>query len=598
MKICPNCQEKSSGTFCAKCGCKMMGVMQRKTKILIIAIAASVISVSISVALLMTLVVTPSRNYDNAVQLFIDGRYTDAFAALDALPTGYKDVAELHPYYGAYAAFERGEYETAALAFGTCGSYMNAAAMVLECYYLYAHILMSGNEFDEASRVLSLLEGYKDSPDMMLEAQYRQAVSLMQTDSAAAKAIFLTLGDYIDSDDMLKDCDYYAAVKFLDAGQYLAAVNVFTMLGDHRDSEDMVFEAWYRNGIDLLASEDFSGALERFETIGEYRNSMEMMLETRYLWGLSLLDSGKYADAYTQFSRAGEYKDSATMILEVRYRYGMELFNDGDYVEAAIRFHAVSDYKNAAAMLSESRYLEAMRLFNDEDYSAARRLFILLEDYKDSAEMAVTARANDKAADYMELYDILQEAVDRHGYGRSSLNRNGSTIYHGILHAELIDFDNDGFPELLYIYGDGTLTDGAICEIYGYSGGRILYGSHGIHYMAGASIGTNRSGISYFIHWENQSVSLDEMYYTISNGRYSQVLTRSNGFDMDISINTGEETWKYSVNGSQVDRQTFTNAQEVQLGITRTRALEYSAEGSADRVNAALAAIEALAAAQ
>ncbi len=67
-------------------------------------------------------------------------------------------------------------------------------------------------------------------------ADYKKAVELYDSgDYEAAKALFLELGDYEDSAEMVIDCDYQQALKFMEDGEYKNARNLFVALGDHED---------------------------------------------------------------------------------------------------------------------------------------------------------------------------------------------------------------------------------------------------------------------------------------------------------------------------------------------------------------------------
>ena len=61
------------------------------------------------------------------------------------------------------------------------------------------------------------------------------------------------------------------------------------------------------------------------------------------------------------------------------------------------------------------------------------------------------------AAAYEAYYDELSAVADNNGIGFDIVEREYyPSSFLGLAYAELIDFDNDGLPELLYFVGDGA----------------------------------------------------------------------------------------------------------------------------------------------
>ena len=151
------------------------------------------------------------------------------------------------------------------------------------------------------------------------------------------------------------------------------------------------------------------------------------------------------------------------------------------------------------------------------------------------------------AAAYKAYYEVLKEAVDEYGIGwHESTNGPGR----GLVYAGLIDFDNDGLPELMYKYLNNQVVD-FYC-IYGYSGGAELLTSGVVGGDAGwyssFEIVTDRSGVSYLHENESYSSDFDEYedgednsyeedtYYTVKGGEWVEV--SGVGIDIVSSIDT------------------------------------------------------------
>ena len=72
---------------------------------------------------------------------------------------------------------------------------------------------------------------------------YDQATSMMQAGNyEPAKLIFETISDYSDVADMIKECDYQAALALEKNGSYVDAMVAFTLLGDYKDSSDHLLQ--------------------------------------------------------------------------------------------------------------------------------------------------------------------------------------------------------------------------------------------------------------------------------------------------------------------------------------------------------------------
>lgn len=84
---------------------------------------------------------------------------------------------------------------------------------------------------------------------------------------------FSALGDYEDSQNMVKACNYEAAKVLFNDGSYEEAKQAFSELGDYEDSAQFVNECDYNIASALFDSGDYEGAIAIFETISDFSNS-------------------------------------------------------------------------------------------------------------------------------------------------------------------------------------------------------------------------------------------------------------------------------------------------------------------------------------
>jgi len=328
---------------------------------LLLPLSLSGAAVIIAVLLIFNFIIKPNNIYNEAQRHFANGMYTTAFESLQQLSMNYKDVNELYPYFLAFVDYDNEEYEAAAAKFDKLGRYKDSARMKDECIEIHTRIVNEG--------------------------LYAQAMDLMERDGAAAKEIFISLGDFGDSADKLIDCDYYAAVNLLDKKEYAEAYNAFKALDGYRDSETMLSECTYRKAIDLFNEGEFDEALQRFSAMPEYKDSAEKSKEINYIKGMDLFDAKDYGAAYTCFINAGDYEDADVMQKECRYQRGKELLSKGSYTDAAERFSALGDYKDSKDLLKESWYQLGKEQYNAKNYKEAINWFSKAAGYKDTNDL-------------------------------------------------------------------------------------------------------------------------------------------------------------------------------------------------------------------
>jgi|GEM_PF-6365045 len=221
---------------------------------------------------------------------------------------------------------------------------------------------------------------------------------------------------------------------------------------------------------------------------------------------------------------------------------------------------------------------------------------------------------------YKAYHEQITTLIDTYGigynYGNSDFYKDLPTWwtieYSGVVYVELIDFDNDGLPELLVIYNDGNTKYSDIWAIYGYSGTVELYHKAIYGFEGGGgnnveiALGENGnkylvSGFFYYVFDDEREYS----YYTLVDGSWETVLSRSVSItneskDWDYQ---GEFQWQWFVNDLAVSETEYASAPVSELGIADmysipfyTRELEDLAtknQRASDFVNTLLSELEA-----
>ena len=180
----------------------------------------------------------------------------------------------------------------------------------------------------------------------------------------------------------------------------------------------------------------------------------------------------------------------------------------------------------------------------------------------------------EELAEYRTYYDILSAAVN--GYGLGAVEQNSiPNLYSGVIHAELIDFNNDGLPELLYAYNDGSDKFWVHFAVYGFGSGKAelldTYTVAPTH--LGVNIALNQDGLAYLHYLEINAFNKSDSYYTLIDGEWTSVL------ELYLSTEDVEDAVvDWFVNGNEVDELEYDSSLKA-LGIVSSRELWWGNHG-------------------
>jgi len=172
---------------------------------------------------------------------------------------------------------------------------------------------------------------------------------------------------------------------------------------------------------------------------------------------------------------------------------------------------------------------------------------------------------------YASYHELLSSRIAEFGLGRRETDASNAPFIRGVIYAELIDFDNDGVPELLLIRGDEGMPASAVCYVYRYTmDGIELLESYGLYLNhAWISIVEASNGTSFLCYSGGDAFGIDDTYYTIVDGSWVEVLNRAH-YENEIYDNNGywlRDEFEWFVNGNSVNEQAYNNALESHLGI-------------------------------
>ena len=145
---------------------------------------------------------------------------------------------------------------------------------------------------------------------------------------------------------------YNEAAELLADGEYNEARAIFAKLGDYKDSQNLMKESSYQWYKQRLKQGDCSFDVETgFGELGDYKDSAELESEVQYDRAIQLMNKEQYMPAYQLFLRAGDYRDALDMADEMKYLYAKRKIESGNYSVAKKYLIGLGDYKDSAELL-------------------------------------------------------------------------------------------------------------------------------------------------------------------------------------------------------------------------------------------------------
>ena len=258
-------------------------------------------------------------------------------------------------------------------------------------YYRYyqANRALEGNQYDAAKEQFLALGDYRDSADMARECDYRAALSALNgctyTSLRAAWNGFDQLEDYKDSESRAQEARYIYAEKLLAANNWEEAIALYEQVPSYSDARMKRNQAAYDWAADLMAKGEFAQAQEKFLSLGDYQNAASQAQECQYLLALNSLQTDPAA-AIELFRALDDYRDSPVRLQSAYYAAGSQYYDEQDYDTAAEYFLAAGDYSDAFRRATQCLYTPAVNAMNSGDYARAAEMFEKIVGYQDAKE--------------------------------------------------------------------------------------------------------------------------------------------------------------------------------------------------------------------
>lgn len=159
----------------------------------------------------------------------------------------------------------------------------------------------------------------------------RIEAALTSGDTDRARKIALRLSDRELSLCYVEQCDYLSAQKQMEEGQWEAAAALFHSLGNYKDAQELARNCIYLYAEELAAQGSLADAAEQFGEIAGFRDASVRREQCRYALAIELMEKGEGVEAVMLLSELGNY-DGAKALME---QYAMEISGLSD-PEAAV----------------------------------------------------------------------------------------------------------------------------------------------------------------------------------------------------------------------------------------------------------------------
>lgn len=309
------------------------------------------------------LLVTPSQKYKAAAAAFDAGDYKTAAASFEEIG-GFKDSKDraaesmmLMHYSNGRAAFNSGDFERAKAEFTAAGTYKDSADMAAESekasHYAKALVLIASGDSDAAVEELLYAGDYKDSRNLIYNQFLTRGDRALGTGNYESAAdYYVKASEYGPVTGKETFISYGHGIKALKEGNLEAAAEHFSKAGDYQDSAEQAKNCYLRLAENAVASNDLDNAAKYYAKTGLQTNDVNNKLKDYcYSAGVEAYKKKDYDSAADYLKTAGDYKDSKALLKECIYRQGIERLIAKEFDQGAALFRKCGKYKLAQELV-------------------------------------------------------------------------------------------------------------------------------------------------------------------------------------------------------------------------------------------------------
>lgn len=287
---------------------------------------------------------------------------------------------------------KRRKITLAAIALALCAALVYVGVFHVLPYVNYQKAIqaMEGGKWQEAEAAFADMGDYLEAEGYVKQCQYLAAKDQMTSRDEqvvlAARNALSKLGEYQDAPALVQQADYHRAALLMDAGRLAEAREAFIQLGEYEESAAKATRCAYLMADELLQSADYPAAREAFAALGDYEDAADKAKQAVYLPGKAALEKGELDEALALLTQVPDYADAAELLSQLHYLYGVNLRDQGDYTAAGEKFLLAGDYADAADQANGCFYALADAAMQGGDYISAEAQFAKILTYQDAAE--------------------------------------------------------------------------------------------------------------------------------------------------------------------------------------------------------------------
>lgn len=191
--------------------------------------------------------------------------------------------------------------------------------------YSQASTYLANKNYNYAIYVFDSLGNYKNSKEMVSEANYQKAIDFL-TNKNFDDAIktFSYIEVYRDSSTKEMEAIYQAAEAYFQEKKFPEAISLFSQLGDFNDSIDRLQHSQWLLANQYLIDENFAQAIEILETLDDYEDSTKLLRDAKYFFAIEQYELGEFASANVIFQGISSYKDSYSYLKKLKFLNGIQ----------------------------------------------------------------------------------------------------------------------------------------------------------------------------------------------------------------------------------------------------------------------------------
>ena len=177
------------------------------------------------------------------------------------------------------------------------GVWLALDAQAQERAFVRAESLARDGHFEQAQAELASVSDSYQGADQL--RRYLDACLSLQNGDYTVRSVFQSMPGYLNSAQMLLECDYQEAAALLQDGQFDQAKELFSALADqnYADADQQVLECEYQEAEQFYERKAYIVAAQAFEQLyvnSSYRDSFQRTDDCYYEAARQMLDQNQY----------------------------------------------------------------------------------------------------------------------------------------------------------------------------------------------------------------------------------------------------------------------------------------------------------------